>query len=252
MIVDGADNRKRENSVAERYLLAKDANFRRLETTRLAFLRYVNARLASCIYFEGKIDGKETMCEAMRISLDAWETPKFIRSFGEARPLFSRGVDYDLVEQWGDYLRGPMHCMETNGQKALFMCEGRVFEVISFNRPWDDMVPIVPDLVLTTLLPFEEIIVSDGLLLRHCCEAVGPGVQRVQREFEQGLACGIIQDARSFAVQAREINELRERVGLDPTSYFVLCDFVEQINDLTSNTCFPYDVVAGLRSWDAA
>ncbi len=252
MVTDGAESKERESVAADRYLLSKDENYWRLETTRLAFLQYVNAHLASCIYFEGEIDSKEKACEAMRISLDAWETPDFIRKFGEVRSSFLQGVDYDLVEQWGDYLHGPMYCMETQGQKALFMCEGRVFEAISFGRPWDDMVPIVPDLVLATLLPYEDIIVSDGLLLHHCCEAIGPGVQRVQREFEQGLARGIIQDSSSFASNAREINDLHKRAGLDPTSYFGLCDFVEQINDLTSKTCFPYDVVAGLRSWDAA
>ena len=234
------------------YLADKERHYERLEATRLAFLIHVNACIASCIYFEGEIDSVQRKNEAMRISLDAWESPENIMRFSELRmPLFKM-ADYDLAIQWRDYLYGPMCCMETHGQTALFMCEGHVLEVVSFGRPWEDMVPVTPDIVLTTLLPYDEIITFDGLLMHHNAQGEGPGLKRIQDEFESGLERGIVKDAKGFAVCARFINELRERVGLDPTSYYVLCSYVQEINARTYDTCFPYEMAAHMRSWDEA
>lgn len=237
-------------SLAKKYLRDKDEHFKRLEYTRLAFLEYVNANCASCIYFEGRIDDDEKALEAMRISLDAWDTQKHIVNFAENSVYRRKDVDYGLAGQWRDFIHGPLHCMEVDGQTALFMCEKRVFEVVSFGRPWDEMVPYVPDVVLTTLLPYDGIIVSDGLLVHHHGEAFGPGVQRVQGEFEEGLAHGVVKDARAFAQCAREINELHNEEGFDPTSYYLYADYINQINFLTSKTCFPYRLSAFMRQWD--
>ena len=241
-----------ENSKAGRYLCEKDANYERLEATRLAFLEYVNARYASCVYFEGKIKDKKQAREAMRISLDAWETPDDIERFVALRPPFFKKADYDLAGQWQNYLHGPLYCMEAHGQTALFMCESRVFEVVSFGRSWNDMVPVTPDLVLATLLPFGEIIVSDGLLMHHCSKAVGPGVLRIQQEFEKGKSHGIVRDAHEFVRRTQEINDLHERIGWDPTSYYTWHQYIDEINNKTYDTCFPYEIVAKMRSWDAA
>ena len=188
----------------------------------------------------------------MRISLDAWDTQDHIVDFAEKSVYRRKGADYELARQWRDFIHGPLHCMEVDGQTALFMCEKRVFEVVSFGRPWDEMVPYVPDVVLTTLLPYDGIIVNDGLLVHHRCNAFGPGVQRVRCEFEDGLANGVIRDAQTFAQYAREINEWHNEEGFDPTSYYLYADYVNQINYQTSKTCFPYRLSAFMRSWDDA
>ena len=240
------------NAIIEDARRFGEADFNRFEVARLAFLQYTNAFYASCIYFEGWIDCEQKALEAMRISLDAWEEPMLVERFATTRPGFFEGVDYDLVDQWRDYLHCPVFCMRTFGQKALFMCESRVFEVVSLGRSWDDMVPIVPALVLTTLLPYDDIIVGDGLLMRSTGELEGPGVLRIGREFEAGKNRGIVRDAASFAQCVHEINDLHTRKGLDPTCYAMMCHFVEEINRRTSDTCFPYDVVDHVRNWDAA
>ena len=234
------------------YLSSKEHHFKRLEATRLAFLTYFDARYAACGYFEGPIDSKEKTFEAMRISLEAWDDPWDIVQFSKSRMLPFENVDYDLAAQWRDNLHGPLYCMETRGQTALLMSEGHVFEVASFGRTWDDMVPFTPDIILATLLPYDDIIVSDGLLMHHHSKAIGPGVKRVQREFEIGLECGIVDDAEGFVRCAREINRLHREEGFDPTSFYVLNSYIDEVNARTFETCFPYETTARLRSWDAA
>ena len=150
-----------------------------------------------------------------------------------------------------DALHGPVVCMETHDDRALLLCEGSVFEVVSYKRSWDRMVPYVPDVILTTLLPFDDEIAFDGFLQRHTGHAEGHGVQRVQREFEEACERGIIRDSTQFVRESRRIRQLWRTVGLDPTSYAVYEEAVAQLNATLQYSCFPYELKLPVREWDA-
>jgi len=232
----------------------KKKQHERLTNTLNALLTFANANNATCIYFEPPINSDEVAMCAVQISHELWDNESLIGKFltpGYRYPPY-RCADKRLASQWVDALHGPVICMETHGNKALILCEGSVFEVVSFGRPWDNMVPYTPDMIVTTLLPIDNVISFDGLVLNHKCPIEGPGVQRIQREFEEGRKRGIICDSDRFAEEVRRIKNLWRTKGLDPTSYWVYSDMIDQLNELLYDTCFPYELNLPMREWGEA
>ena len=233
-------------------LSEKERSFRRLEDTRNALLEFANAGLCSIGMFEAPIESKEDELKALRISLDLWESPKMVEKFvARGMDRVFRNADMQLASTWIHVIQGPMVCMQADGDKALFLCEGAVFEVISFGRLWNDMVPYMPDMIYVTLLPFDDVITSGGLLVHHFCHMEGPGVQRIQREFEAAKQRGVIRGGADFVREAERIRRLREEEGLDPTSYFIFDDIVNQVNEMVWDYGFPYENTAKMRPWEA-
>ena len=224
----------------------------RLTVTYEALLMYANANNATCIYFEPPVVDDDMAFRAMQIANELWDDETLVNRCLQSRlPLLRRDIDTQLLSRWVDALHGPVVCMETHDDRALLLCEGSVFEVVSYKRSWDRMVPYVPDVILTTLLPFDDEIAFDGLLLHHSCYAEGLGVQRVQNEFEKACEQGIIRDSSQFVRESRRIRNLWRTVGLDPTSYTVFEEAVAQLNDALEQSCYPYELKLPVREWDA-
>lgn len=224
----------------------KDRQYERLENARNALLSFTSERLGICPRFEPPINSKERKFQAFRISLELWDNPSIIGQFIEEEGGSLSCDDLELIASWKDVLAGPMACMETCGDKALMLCEGRVFEAVSFGRTWDDMVPYAPDLLVTSLLPYGEEIVLGGFTTKHCCPMGGLGLIKLNEEYRRALNRGIIADGEQFRTVSREIRALRQSRGPDPDDWRFYTDFIDEINDLTADSCRPYNLDARL------
>ncbi|MBP3867367.1 MAG: hypothetical protein J6D25_06105 [Eggerthellaceae bacterium] len=225
----------------------KSRRYDRLDNMRNALLAYTNANLGTCGYFEPPIDSDQKMYRAFRISLDLWDDPSlidgFIRAFGQDYP----DNDLDVMRSWKETLSGPMFCMETYGDKALFMCDGYVFEAVSYGRQWDDMIPYTPDLVITSLLPFEGEIALGGFTTKHFSPLNGPGLMRINAEYREALDRGIIDDARRFCEASGKIRADRKKHGIEINAWSVYMECIDWINDMTEDSCFPYEATLRIR-----
>lgn len=224
----------------------------RFDATLQSLLQFANAHFASCVYFEPPIEDDEMALRAFRIMLDTWDNESIIREFAEIQSPVFKGVDYELAQSWSNGFVGPMVCMKTNGDHALLLCEGYVFDARSMGRSWNSMVPYTPDMVVTGLLPYEDSVIGIGLLMHHFCHMQGPGVERIRHEFEQGKKKGIISDAESFVEAAKCIKERRRTEGLDPTSYASFYDYITQMNAELAFSGFPYYPNVDVRPWTEA
>lgn len=226
----------------------KDKQFERLGEMRDALFVFANERFDICPQFELPINTAERERQAFRISLDLWDNPSTIGQFTDTKGDSFSCNDLETIASWKDVLAGPMYCMETYGDKALILCDGYVFEAVSFGRTWDDMIPYAPDLVITSLVPFEEAIALGGFTTRHYCPMVGAGLGRLNEEYRRALDRGVISDSQQFRIASQEIRLLRQSRGIEPNSWFAYMDFVDEINDLTADSCRPYETNA--RLWE--
>ena len=217
--------------------------------TLLPLLTYVNANVAACIYFEPPVTSRQQVREATRISLDLWEDRRYIDGFVERGPLFyQKAVDIDLAATWRDALHGPMTCVSASGRKGLFLCEGALIEAHSLVWPWSELLKSVPNTVITTLMPFEGRIVSDGFVLEGARQTVSEDARRVIDDLASEAPTPVIADVQTFIEESRRINSLRDACGLDPTCHAVAKECIDALNDELYDTCFEYEFTQKVRS----
>ena len=226
---------------------AREDLHRRIESTRRSFLTYYNALNAPCMYFEWPVETEQQELEACRISLEAWERSENFMRFAAVRPPVFRYADYDLASQWVDHLHCPMYCMETDGDTALFLCETHIFEVRSFGERWENLIPHTPALVLATLVACDKWIASDGDVEYPLADMSESEIEAVTREFERRKAENVIWDVQEFQMCAHALTQLHERTGLDSVAFTAYSNYVEAINDATSETCFPHEITLKAR-----
>ncbi len=227
--------------------LCDEGRYERLERLRNLVLEYVNARMGTCAYFSWPIDSRDKTYRALRIYLDLWDDPSMIDGFIDESGLLLPHEDLELVASWKDMLAGPMFCMETDGDRARFLCDGFAIEAVSLGRTWDDMVPYAPDLVITSLVPYEGVVVLGGFTTKHYGPMQGPGLKRITREFRKAARRNVVKTADDFIAVSRAIRWQRAHDGVDVNSWLAFMDFVDFLNEMTSDSCFPYEPTLLLR-----
>jgi len=214
----------------------------RFDCTIQPLLEFVNANWCSCCFFEPPIQSAEDIVKGMRISLDLWEDTAQIDTFLERAKVTPKGFDVQAAQNWRHALRGPFYVKKASGDKAVFLYDRFAFEVLSINRNWESVIPCQPDVVYTTLIPFDGIIISDGFLMHHESQIYGPGIQRLNRELDSALKRGIISSAEEFMPVADELTRKRKQGMLEPNAAFVWMDYVARLNECCADSCFPYEI----------
>lgn len=220
----------------------KQEQARRFDRTLQALLAFTNVNLASCVYFKPPIKTDEDILRGFRISLDLWESPLFVDEFLKCPTFRSFDVDFDAIKTWRHALRGPFYVERASGDTAEFLYGDTLFEVRSLRRTWDSMIPYQPDIVYTTLIPYEGMVVHDGFLLHHHSRVRGKGVKRIRRDLARARKKDVVSSAEEFMRVADTLNRERKQGLLGPSEAMVWMDYIAQINELCANSCFPYDI----------
>ena len=215
----------------------------RFDCTLQHLLEFVNANRGSCIYFEAPILSSKDIVNGMRISLDLWEDTSQIGAFLERPELMPDGFDAHAARGWMHALRGPFYVKRAVGDKAILLYDDFAFEVCSINRNWENVIPHQPDVVYTTLIPFDGRIISDGFLMHHGSAVQGPGRRRLNRSLNRALRRGIISSVEEFMPVADELTQKRKQGQLEPNAGVIWMDFVAAINEVGAESCFPYEIL---------
>ena len=212
----------------------------RLSFTLEMLLEFANEKLRIFEGFELPVDSREKINQGMRISLDLWESPALVDMFtGQMKGYCDEGT-YNTVCGFRHSLRGPFYVAESDAYTARLMYGGTVFEVQSAKRTWEDMVPYMPDIVYTTIVPFEGAIASDVFVIRHGCHMEGPGKARLARTYRKALEKGVVSDANQFIDVAERLNNERRQGLMEPECAQVMLDIVDQVNSGLFGVCPPY------------
>jgi hypothetical protein len=124
---------------------------------------------------------------AVRVRDALWARGELLDRFVSENPMDLGRDDLGLAASWTHRVSGTFCVIKHLARCSVFLQTSggaKAFQVRGLTQPISDFIPYPPTFVETTLLPFEDGIVFDGLLLSRPI-SFGPGARRM---FNQGYA----------------------------------------------------------------
>lgn len=160
-----------------------DANlFFRLQKTLLCFVNQqvrVSSELLSLDDFA--IPRTEEM---LKVRDELRQKPDLIDSFLQQNPADLSTAELAIVSAWRHQVAGTFYIFRELKKHTIFLSSGDAsvaYGVVALTQPFDEIVPWLPALAETVLLPFKNAIIYDGLLRVHNV-SFGSGIRLVLNE----------------------------------------------------------------------
>jgi len=134
-----------------------------------------------------------TTQEALPIRNALWADAKLLDAFLDANPAGLPSDQLATVATWKRRVSGQFLVYKHYKKHSIFMHDSEVYAVLGLRSDLEEILPMAPPvLVETVLLPFEGVIVTDGLLAAHSI-FFGPGVRRnLKAEYDRAVERGAV------------------------------------------------------------
>jgi len=151
------------NKGARMYLNEKQR--KRFFKLHKALLGYANEQL-------GLFDGfdldphRQSFYRTAQVAARLWSTEELIDGFLAKNPYNLSKTDLATIREWRDYhITDVFVIVESDSGYCCLTGDSYSFGIIGISHEIDEVIPHVPDVVLTTLLPFEGSIIFNGFFL---------------------------------------------------------------------------------------
>lgn len=197
-------------------MILTDEQCDRFFDTMESLLGYVNLRfrVVKGLSFEG-----ETALDDARISLVAqtlWNNVSVIDDFARENPDKLSPAHVQTALSWKDALMDYFTLVRYQGNgRAVLMSEAGVFAVGGLFEEVFDTVGEAPALIDATLLPFDGMIVHDGMVLAYDIEDAAHAEKAIQDEFEERCREGIVSTEDEFVARSRAYHAHMHEQELD-------------------------------------
>ena len=172
---------------------------------------FANERLHLVDGLSVPIVGDEAEMKAAYVCDNMWRHIEVLDEYLHLNPRKLRPADLEVIAGWRDALVGRFTLVRFERGRAILMNEAGLFAVAGLDDDPQKRMPVCPDMVIATLLPFEGIIISDGLMYGDGIPFDEAESRQLAEDLEQHAAEGVAWTAGEFAVRARAYNEkLRE------------------------------------------
>lgn len=168
---------------AARLLPHREANlFFRLQKTLLCFVNQqvrVSGELLSLEDFA--VPRTEEM---LKVRDELIQKPDLLDSFLQQNPADLSGEELAIVSLWRHQVAGTFYIFRELKKHTIFLSSGGAsvaYGVVALTQPFDELVPWLPALTETVLLPFKNAIIYDGLLRVHNV-SFGAGIRQMLNE----------------------------------------------------------------------
>jgi len=125
---------------------------------------FANSRLNLVDGLRLPIVGEDAEMKAAYVCDTMWRHPEVVEEYVRVNPNGLRKADLDAVAAWSDALVGRFTLVRFERGRAILMNEAGLFAVAGLDDDPEKRMPQCPDMVVATLLPFEGLVVSDGLM----------------------------------------------------------------------------------------
>ena len=179
-------------------MVLNDEQCNRFFDTMDALLLYVNERFQ---VVEGFTLDYESQIGDMKVSLVAhtlWENVEIIDAFVRDNPAHLPQQCLDTALAWKNALPGMYIVVRYQGGRALMMNDVGVFSVSGVTLELEDEIGKVPAYVEMVLLPFDDLVVYDGFMQVYDVGGTASDMARIQDDFENRCAEGIVSTAAEF------------------------------------------------------
>ena len=181
-IVRGSGHPSASKNVT-RLLSHDDATlFFRLQKTLLCF---VNQKVRiSNVLFSLEDFAVPRLDEMLKVRDELIRKPELLESFLRQNPAHLSGEELAIVSSWQHQVAGTFYIFRELKKHTIFLSSGDVsvaYGVVALTQPFDELVPWLPALAKTVLLPFKNTIIYDGLLQIHNV-SFGAGIRQMLSE----------------------------------------------------------------------
>ena len=172
-----------------------------------ALLGYANERFEVVRELPLPIVDLESQSKAALVAETLWDSVGIIDDFVRENPFDLPKRFLDTALAWKDALTGSFVFAGHEDGRALLMGDEDVFAVAGIQLEPSELLSEWPDVGRTTLLPFDDLIVYDGMLNVLGIE-FGPEVAAsAQADFKERRAKGLVRTAADFVARSRALNE---------------------------------------------
>jgi hypothetical protein len=119
--------------------------------------------------------------ELQKVTSYIWEHHEIIDEFVDTNPLNFKLQDLETIRSWRYAIKGRFLLMEHLPQYSVFIANEHIFKVVGITQDIVEVVPQVPSLIETTLLPFEDKIVYSVSIVNYQIK-YGSGILEIFEE----------------------------------------------------------------------
>ena len=175
-----------------------DEQCARFFDTMDSLLYFVNARFQVVEGFTLDYDGQIGDMKAALVARALWDNVEIIDEFVRENPARLPQRCLDVAQSWKAALPGIYAVVRYQGGRAILMNDVGVFSVSGVTLELEGEIGKAPAYVDLVLLPFEDTIVYDGFLQAYDGDGSIEEVARIQDEFENRCAGGIVSTGAEF------------------------------------------------------
>ena len=162
-------------------------------------------------------DGRFNPQERAAVHEKLWADPTIIDDYIEDNPLGLPPRELAQMSRWKQRLTGPelLAGFDERG-RALFSVGERRVAVQGITQDITEVIVEQPPTIIhVTLLPFDDVIVYDSLVMPMPVD-FGPGFQNMlESEAEEALSHPVVENADEFIELSKQVNAEREREDWD-------------------------------------
>ena len=177
-----------------------------------SLLVFANERLHLVDGLRLPIVGEEAEMKAAYVCDNLWRHIEVIDEYVRVNPHRLRKADLDAVAAWRDVVAGKFTLVRFERGCAILMNEAGLFAVAGLDDEPQNRMSYCPDMVLAALLPFEGIIISDGLMLGDGIPFNDQETAQMEADLKRLEPTGVAWTADEFTRRARDWRDkVRER-----------------------------------------
>ena len=180
-----------------------DEQSMRFFDTMDTLLYFVNDRFKVVEGFSLDYDGQIGDLKASLVARTLWENVEVIDDFVRENPYHLPKNCLDTAMSWKMALPGLYAVVRYQAGHAILMNDAGVFSVGGVTLEIEGEIGEAPAFVEAVLLPFDDVIVYDGFLQVYDSDGTTGEVARIQDEFEDRCAGGIVSTGEEFKRVAR-------------------------------------------------
>lgn len=173
---------------------------------------FTNERLRLVEGLSLPIVSEEAEMKAAYVCDHLWRHTEVIDEYVRLNPRNLRKADLDAVAAWRDAIFGKFTLVRFERGRAILMGQPGIFAVAGLDEDPQKRLTCCPDMVIASLLPFEGVIISDGLMFGDNIPFNDNELKLMNEALLQHEPEGIAWTAEEFQKRARKYHEqVRER-----------------------------------------
>lgn len=134
-----------------------------------------------------------TIHEALPIRDALWADDSLLDAFVSENPAGLSAELLDAVARWKHRVSGMFVVWKHYKKHTIFLLDSDAYAVLGLRSSFDEILPMPPPLLVdAVLLPFEGVIVTDGLIVAKNV-ILGPGIRRgIKEEYDRAVERGTV------------------------------------------------------------